>query len=103
MRLPGSEVSGVSEFRAVLPIDDRGEDGTGIPRSNNVGCGCALASYFAEATMEQTVAVSPIWAAASSGLRGSAVTEKAHDPSLAARDVRGISQSATDICLTAGA
>ena len=52
--------------------------------------------------MEQTVAVSPIWAAASSGLRGSAVTEKAHDPSLAARDVRD-PQSATDICLTAGA
>src|SRR5262245_1107367 len=55
--------------------------GNGFPRSSNVGCDCASASYSAEATTPQTVAVSPMCPAASSGLRGAAATENVHDPS----------------------
>jgi hypothetical protein len=38
---------------------------------------------LAEATTPQTVAVSPMWPAASSAFRGAAKVEKAHDPNTA--------------------
>jgi len=38
---------------------------------------------LAEATTPQTVAVFPMWPAASSALRDAAVVEKAHDPNTA--------------------
>jgi hypothetical protein len=55
---------------ADAPVDDHREGGgNALPRSSNVGCDFASASYFGEATTPQTVAVSPMWRAASSGLR----------------------------------
>ena len=68
--------------------------GCGFPRSSSVGCDCALASYLEEATTPQTVSVSPMWAAAFSGLRGAAMVEKAHDPNTAdaARSLIGLSR-----------
>src|SRR5215471_8347844 len=57
--------------------------GKGLPRSNGVGCDCSFGSYSAETTTPQTVAVSPIWRAASSGLRGAAMVEKVHSPKAA--------------------
>jgi hypothetical protein len=54
--------------------------GYAIPRSNNVGCDFASASYLAEATTPQTVAVSPMWPTASSGLREAAAVALAHSP-----------------------
>ena len=76
---------GVPEFRAVVAVHDRGEDGIRIrfPRSNNVGCDCALASYLAEATTPQTVTISPMCCLASSGLRDAAILGETHDPNTA--------------------
>ena len=73
---------GGPEFRAVLPIPTAVKTafGYGFPKSNNVCCDCASASYLAEATTPQTVAISPMWPPASSGLSGAAIVEKAHDP-----------------------
>jgi hypothetical protein len=85
MRLPRSEVSGVPNFALFSPYTTAVKTAFGyaLPRSNNVGCDFALASYLAEATTPQTVAASPMWPAASSGLRGAAIVEKAHDPNTA--------------------
>jgi hypothetical protein len=52
--------------------------GYGFPKSRNVGCEREVAANFAEATMPQTVAVSPTWVAASSGLTVAALVEIAH-------------------------
>jgi len=52
----------------------------GFPRSNNVGRERAWASNLADATTPQTVAVSPMRLAASSGRKSAALAEKAHNP-----------------------
>src|SRR5262252_6714377 len=54
--------------------------GYGLPRSSNVGWFCSLASYSAETTTPQTVAISPIWPAAGSGLKDAALTDAARTP-----------------------
>src|SRR5215471_7080649 len=54
--------------------------GCGLPRSSSVGWFCSLASYSAETTTPQTVAVSPMWLAACSGLKGAAMAEQAQSP-----------------------
>jgi hypothetical protein len=57
--------------------------GYGHPRSSNVGWRCSLTFYSAEATKPQTVAVSQMWLAASSGLRDAAVVGRAQRPNTA--------------------
>ena len=58
--------------------------GCGLPRSNNVGCDCSFGSYSTETTTPQTVAASPMCAAACSGLKVAAVVEEAQSPNAAA-------------------
>src|SRR5215470_12039271 len=64
--------------------------GYGLPRSSNVGWFCSLASYSAETTTPHAVAVSPMWAAASSGLSVAATVGKAQKPNTAAAASRFI-------------
>jgi hypothetical protein len=93
---------GGAEFRAVLPTAVKMAFGEGFPRSNNVGCDFASASYSAEATTPHTVPVSPMWPAASSGLSEAAVAEKAHDPNTAdaASSLTGSREAMISDCLT---
>src|ERR1700730_14758646 len=82
MRLPRRPVSGIPNFARLSPYTTavKVAFGDGLPRSSKVGCAFASASYLAEATTPQTVAVSPMWPAASSGLREAAAVALAHSP-----------------------